>query len=72
MTLDNVKAMEKMPPSEKRLASPCIQVCRIDSTTQRCEGCRRTLDEIARWRSMSETERAAVWARLAADPHSPA
>ncbi|WP_240455593.1 DUF1289 domain-containing protein [Halomonas faecis] len=64
--------METMPPSEERLASPCIQVCRIDSTTQHCEGCRRTLDEIARWRSMSETERAAVWARLAADPHSPA
>lgn len=30
-----------------------------------CAGCGRTLDEIARWRTMSTTEKLAVLARLA-------
>jgi uncharacterized protein len=36
--------------------SPCIGICRLDLRGY-CEGCHRTGDEIARWRSMSETER---------------
>lgn len=30
-------------------ASPCTRVCRIDPRTGWCEGCRRTLQEIADW-----------------------
>jgi predicted Fe-S protein YdhL (DUF1289 family) len=30
-----------------------------------CEGCLRTIDEIAAWSSMSEAEKAAVWEALA-------
>lgn len=45
-------------------ASPCTRVCRIDERTDRCEGCGRTLEEIARWGSMSAAEREAVWQRL--------
>jgi hypothetical protein len=26
-----------------------------------CEGCARTLDEIARWSTMADTEKRAVW-----------
>lgn len=29
--------------------SPCTGICRIDPATDRCMGCRRTLDEIADW-----------------------
>ena len=29
-----------------------------------CEGCARTLDEIARWSTMAEGDRRAVWARI--------
>jgi len=36
--------------------SPCIGICRL-GPDGRCEGCLRTGDEIARWLSMSETER---------------
>ncbi|WP_163558221.1 DUF1289 domain-containing protein [Halomonas sp. NO4] len=57
-------------PSPERPASPCIHVCRIEETTGLCAGCRRTLEEIARWSNMSETERTAVWARLAGEDHS--
>jgi len=45
--------------------SPCNQVCRIDERTGWCEGCARTLDEIAGWSAMNDAEKAAVWDELA-------
>lgn len=42
--------------ADGRLPSPCIGVCSLD-TQSHCVGCLRSLDEIARWMSMSETER---------------
>ena len=30
------------------IKSPCTRVCRIDSKTQYCEGCKRTLKEMIR------------------------
>ena len=63
------------PPSETALRtatartgavpSPCISVCRIDAPSGWCEGCTRTLDEIARWGTMTEEDRFAVWASIA-------
>ncbi|WP_372614810.1 DUF1289 domain-containing protein [Halomonas sp.] len=47
-----------------RPSSPCIQLCRIVPASQECEGCGRTLDEIARWGRMTDTEKASVWHRL--------
>ena len=44
--------------------SPCISVCRMDAATGLCEGCFRSLDEIARWSSASEDEKRAIWDRL--------
>ncbi len=38
--------------------------CRIDDATDICEGCARTLDEIARWGTMPPAEREAVMADL--------
>lgn len=35
-------------------ASPCVKICVIDETTGLCEGCCRTLDEIARWSVMDD------------------
>ncbi|MBW7924131.1 MAG: DUF1289 domain-containing protein [Burkholderiaceae bacterium] len=46
------------------IPSPCISVCRIDPASGSCEGCLRTLDEIARWGSMNEEARSAVWHAL--------
>ena len=48
------------------VASPCINVCRMNPDTGLCEGCYRTLDEIAAWSGMSAEERRAVLARLPA------
>ena len=43
--------------------SPCMNVCVLDAQ-RNCIGCRRTLDEIARWGRMSAAEQRAVIARL--------
>ncbi len=37
--------------------SPCISVCRMDGASNLCEGCLRTLDEIACWGGMSDQEK---------------
>lgn len=35
------------------IESPCTDACVIDEETGYCEGCARTLDEIAEWGSYS-------------------
>jgi predicted Fe-S protein YdhL (DUF1289 family) len=47
------------------IASPCIKLCQMDARHGVCAGCYRTLDEIARWPEMSDTERARLLAELA-------
>lgn len=46
------------------VSSPCTRVCIVDPVTGICEGCGRTLEEIARWGLMSEAERRAIMADL--------
>ena len=48
------------------VASPCIQVCRVDEMTGLCTGCARTLAEIAAWGELSAPEKARIVASL---PH---
>lgn len=38
-----------LTPSEMTIPSPCINVCRMTADTGLCEGCFRTLVEIAGW-----------------------
>jgi len=51
--------------SPATVPSPCINVCRMDAATGWCEGCRRTLDEIAAWGGMSDERKRGVWQALA-------
>ena len=46
------------------MTSPCTKVCVMDAENRYCLGCKRTLDEIARWGSMSEIERRTILAQL--------
>ena len=46
--------------------SPCINVCRMDAGTGWCEGCQRTLHEIATWSGLSDDDKRAVWRALPA------
>ncbi len=36
------------------VASPCIDVCRMDGRTGYCTGCLRTAEEIRRWRKLTD------------------
>jgi predicted Fe-S protein YdhL (DUF1289 family) len=42
--------------------SPCINVCRMDPITGLCEGCQRSLDEIARWGQTDDDDRRSILA----------
>lgn len=48
------------------VASPCIDICRIDPATGWCEGCQRSIDEIAAWGSLDDVAKRAIWKRLPA------
>ena len=50
----------------EEVASPCINVCRMNPDTGLCEGCLRTLDEIAAWSGLSPEEKRSVLERLPA------
>ncbi|WP_345812624.1 DUF1289 domain-containing protein [Paraburkholderia sp. PREW-6R] len=41
--------------------SPCISVCRMDASTGWCEGCLRTIDEIAGWSLFSDDAKRGIW-----------
>jgi predicted Fe-S protein YdhL (DUF1289 family) len=47
------------------VASPCISVCRMDPRTALCEGCARTIEEIAGWSSYTPLQKQAVWRLIA-------
>ena len=44
--------------------SPCTDVCTIDPRTAWCEGCLRTIDEIAAWGSLDDAKKLRVWRLL--------
>jgi predicted Fe-S protein YdhL (DUF1289 family)/acyl-coenzyme A thioesterase PaaI-like protein len=46
------------------VASPCIDVCRMNPETGFCDGCFRTLDEIAAWSAYDDDAKRAVLARV--------
>lgn len=48
------------------VASPCINVCRMDAVSGLCEGCYRTLDEIAAWGGASDAQRRLILAAVEA------
>ncbi|MBS7543800.1 DUF1289 domain-containing protein [Ancylobacter oerskovii] len=49
----------------KRVSTPCIGVCALDTAGRSCIGCGRTLEEIGAWPSLDETARRAIMNRLA-------
>jgi uncharacterized protein len=46
------------------IESPCTKICTLDARSGLCLGCGRTIDEIARWTSLSSAERARVMSEL--------
>jgi len=46
------------------IASPCVNICRIERGNRHCTGCGRTSAEIARWSYTDDADRAGVMAEL--------
>ncbi len=44
--------------------SPCVSVCRMVPATALCEGCFRTIPEIAGWSRSTDADKLAVWGRI--------
>ncbi len=44
--------------------SPCVSVCLMGPASQLCDGCFRTLDEIAAWSAMDDDGKRGVWQSL--------
>ena len=47
------------------IPSPCINVCRMDAKSGLCEGCLRTLDEIAGWAAAPDERKVLILAAVA-------
>lgn len=47
--------------SQQAVPSPCVSICRMNEQSGLCEGCWRTLDEIASWSTMGDDAKRAVW-----------
>jgi len=52
-------------PTAPPVPSPCVNICRMDEASGLCEGCLRTLDEIACWSLLDDAEKREVWQQLA-------
>lgn len=46
------------------IASPCIDVCKMDEASGLCQGCYRSLAEIAAWSSASDPEKSLILAAV--------
>lgn len=46
------------------IETPCTGICVMDAPSGWCQGCGRTLAEIARWGATSDADRSAVMAEL--------
>ncbi|BCF87147.1 DUF1289 domain-containing protein [Paraburkholderia sp. PGU16] len=60
MTADAARAQDAAQAIAP-VPSPCINVCRMNRSTGLCEGCLRTIDEIANWSSFDDAAKRAVW-----------
>lgn len=50
--------------STGRVPSPCINVCRMGEVSGLCEGCFRTVEEIAAWGGADDGRRLAILAAV--------
>ncbi len=62
--IDTVAARAVKIRATGEMMSPCVSVCRMHATTGLCEGCFRTMDEIAAWGNAGDDSRRAIWAQI--------
>ncbi len=47
------------------IASPCINVCKMDERSGLCSGCFRTIEEIVAWARIDDSRRLGILAAVA-------
>ncbi len=47
------------------IASPCINICKMDPRSGLCSGCFRTIDEITVWAQADDARRVSILAAVA-------
>lgn len=52
------------PANALPMDTPCVKICTLDHASGTCLGCGRTIEEIARWGSLSDAERRRIMAEL--------
>ena len=63
--IDHLRACAANIAATGEVPSPCISVCQINAATGSCEGCFRTLDEIAGWSVATPEAKRSVWRAIA-------
>ena len=46
--------------------SPCMSVCQMDEASGLCEGCLRTINEIAQWGNADDAYKRSIWLNIEA------
>jgi hypothetical protein len=59
-----MKVSSPPPAPGSQVKSPCINICRMHAPTGLCEGCARTIAEIAAWSKADDATRLEILARL--------
>jgi uncharacterized protein len=52
--------------SAPEVPSPCVDVCAMNTSTGLCEGCLRTIEEIANWSALNNDTKRLVLRNVAA------
>ena len=60
----SLRAAQVLAEATPQVPSPCVSVCVMDPHKQVCEGCFRTLDEIASWSRLPDQAKRQVWQRI--------
>ncbi len=51
--------------------SPCMKICQINSSNGFCEGCFRTIEEIASWSLLNDQQKQIVYLNIERRKKSP-
>lgn len=62
----SLKAARRRSGLAPGMPSPCISICKLDPDNGWCQGCFRTLDEIAAWSRAADADKLVVWQRIEA------
>lgn len=63
-TSPNTLRRARMRQPHADVPSPCVSVCHMDVATGLCQGCWRTLDEIAHWGVLDASEKLGIWQHI--------